>query len=1015
MLLPPFAKRPSAVDLARKISIACLTLAPALHVLAAPGITAPAAGNIAENTVGGTGAGWFFSAANANPIALNGATSTDKFKVKISVAHGQVHLSPVSNPPAGGTSHPGIRPAAGTLFDSSGDPVLDAAQTPPVAITNGPGTGIDVIEFQGTYSDINTVLNGLRYLPHIYYNGSDTLKIEVFNPGYPASFPDVAIVSASVPITVTPVPQAKAISDFKGVVQNQAATGNLLTNDVDSATGITITQVAVVGGATATTFPATLTVGGAGNVVVQSNGAYTFTPTPGYLGTVPEITSTTSATASNTASLWLTMLKDTNGDGTADIATPDTSLALKADTDLNGVITDTEARNALAGFVNFASLTRAGGTYTTDEAGTNIVPVTVHVLETTDPYGGWLQNGFASSGGTPVPASIEFGERTIGPAGPHITFEMAFANKSVARLSSEGINTKEVGTEVVSFTAKGATAGFQWLIPSGYLNRDNDASTNAASQYGILRIDVSTTNVANDTITIYGSSPNHNLGLKVAYDIVTNQAIDGVVVTHKNVVNAGTQQVAALRLAVQPFVANNPPIDPDDTNTAYKNATLTVGAADGVLKNATDADIGDIISVTSFQLPGDPTIYIAGQTATITDVGTLQINADGSYVFAPATDYIGTVPVATYTLTDGKGGMDTSTLTITMADNDPPVDPDDTNTTAQGVPLTVTAANGVLNGATDPDGDPITLTSFTLPGSATVYTAGQTATIAGVGTLTINADGSYVFAPVPSFAGIAPVATYTLTDGKGGTDTSTLTITVPATIPEDTPVPLSGITVQPGGGGTVTTTVTVTNGTATVNTGSGATVTGDGTGTITITGTPAQVNDALKDLTFTNTPDFNGASSVTVSSNNGSPTVTLPVTVTPVVDVTDDARTTPFNTPITIPVLANDSFENPARVISEIDGQPVTVDTPIPVANGTVTVQADNTVIFTPTKDYTGQAVFTYTVTAGGIKETANVTVTINGPVPAPAPVPVGGGLFGGLMVTLMAAWGMRNLRRRKQ
>src|SRR6202012_1964688 len=68
------------------------------------------------------------------------------------------------------------------------------------------------------------------------------------------------------------------------------------------------------------------------------------------------------------------------------------------------------------------------------------------------------------------------------------------------------------------------------------------------------------------------------------------------------------------------------------------------------------------------------------------------------------------------------------------------------------------------------------------------------------GTIVINADGSYTFTPAANFNGNVPVATYNITDGHGGTATSTLTISVtpvndaPAAKPdtnttlEDTPV-----------------------------------------------------------------------------------------------------------------------------------------------------------------------------------------------------------------------------------
>jgi len=63
--------------------------------------------------------------------------------------------------------------------------------------------------------------------------------------------------------------------------------------------------------------------------------------------------------------------------------------------------------------------------------------------------------------------------------------------------------------------------------------------------------------------------------------------------------------------------------------------------------------------------------------------------------------------------------------------------------------------------------------------------SGSTATLAGVGTLVINADGSYTFAPAANYDGAVPVATYTVTDG---TLTSTATLSVSITPVNDAPV-----------------------------------------------------------------------------------------------------------------------------------------------------------------------------------------------------------------------------------
>ena len=52
----------------------------------------------------------------------------------------------------------------------------------------------------------------------------------------------------------------------------------------------------------------------------------------------------------------------------------------------------------------------------------------------------------------------------------------------------------------------------------------------------------------------------------------------------------------------------------------------------------------------------------------------------------------------------------------------------------------------VLIGTSSPDGA-VSVTQFVLAGSATVYLAGQTAAIAGIGALTIAANGDYTFTP----------------------------------------------------------------------------------------------------------------------------------------------------------------------------------------------------------------------------------------------------------------------------
>ncbi len=102
--------------------------------------------------------------------------------------------------------------------------------------------------------------------------------------------------------------------------------------------------------------------------------------------------------------------------------------------------------------------------------------------------------------------------------------------------------------------------------------------------------------------------------------------------------------------------------------------------------------------------------------------------------------------------------------------NDAPVDGNETNTTNEDTTLTVAdgATGDLLNNATDADGNPLTITAFSVAGQVGPFTVGSPFLISGVGTLTINANGSYTFVPTTNYNGSVPVITYTVSDGQGG-------------------------------------------------------------------------------------------------------------------------------------------------------------------------------------------------------------------------------------------------------
>ncbi|MBE8606084.1 Ig-like domain-containing protein, partial [Vibrio sp. OPT10] len=161
--------------------------------------------------------------------------------------------------------------------------------------------------------------------------------------------------------------------------------------------------------------------------------------------------------------------------------------------------------------------------------------------------------------------------------------------------------------------------------------------------------------------------------------------------------------------------------------------------------------------------------------------GTLSIASNGDYTFTPVADYNGDVPVVSYTVTDGDTDVD-STLTIDInAKDDSFTDGSETETVDEDGSLT----DNVLTGTSSVDG-PVTVKGFSVDingdGTAESFTPGQTATIQGVGTLSIASNGDYTFTPVADYNGDVPVVSYTVTDGLevDGTplETSTLDLTV---------------------------------------------------------------------------------------------------------------------------------------------------------------------------------------------------------------------------------------------
>ncbi|HLN64146.1 MAG TPA: tandem-95 repeat protein, partial [Symbiobacteriaceae bacterium] len=238
-------------------------------------------------------------------------------------------------------------------------------------------------------------------------------------------------------------------------------------------------------------------------------------------------------------------------------------------------------------------------------------------------------------------------------------------------------------------------------------------------------------------------------------------------------------------------------------------------------------------------------------------------------------------------------------------------------------------------------------------------------------TLTLNANGSFQYVPVPNYFG-SDSFTYTAGDGSATSNTATVNITVnpvseppiatadgPYTTAEDTllTMPAPGVLANDVDvDGDPITAVLKTNAAH---------------GTVTL--------NSNGSFTYMPALNYNGPDSFTYAANDGttdSNTVTVTLNVTPVNDApvaVNNTYSTPEDTVLTIAapgLLGNDT---------DVDGNPLavvvaSVSTP---TSGSVTVNADGSFTYTPVLNYNGSVTFTYQVTDGSLQSAA-ATVTVN-------------------------------------
>jgi VCBS repeat-containing protein len=315
-------------------------------------------------------------------------------------------------------------------------------------------------------------------------------------------------------------------------------------------------------------------------------------------------------------------------------------------------------------------------------------------------------------------------------------------------------------------------------------------------------------------------------------------------------------------------------------------------------------------------------------------------------VYTPAANYTGSDSF-TYTASDGVLS-DTATVTLTIgAANDVPVATDDAATTPEDTGVTI----AVLSNDTDADGDPLSVSGVTQGAH---------------GAVTLNVDQTVTYTPALNFFGTDSFS-YTASDGQGGTDTATVTVTVTPVndapianddtyvATEDTPLNIiSTLGVLANDTDVDGDTLTATVGTAPTH------------GTLSL--------DANGSFLYTPAANYTGSDSFTYTASDGvlSDTATVTLTIGAANDApiaNDDTATTPEDTVVTIAVLTNDT---------DADGNTLSIASVTQGSHGTVGINPDGTLTYTPALNFFGTDSFSYTASDGqGGTDTATVSMTV--------------------------------------
>ncbi len=373
------------------------------------------------------------------------------------------------------------------------------------------------------------------------------------------------------------------------------------------------------------------------------------------------------------------------------------------------------------------------------------------------------------------------------------------------------------------------------------------------------------------------------------------------------------------------ITVNTPPVAANDNATTTKGNAVTID----ILANDNDADGHALV------------VFEVGNPSS----GTTSLNADQKVIYTPNAGFSGSDSF-TYKVRDQESAVSSATVSVTVTNpNSVPTASDDNASTAFQTAIII----DVVANDSDADGDALTVTRIVSgPGN---------------GSTNIESSKTIKYTPNNGFTG-SDTFTYEISDGQA-TATAQVNVSV-GSAPNQAPV------AQNDNATTAFQTPVQVDVLANDSDPDGNTLT---VAAITQQPSSGTAQIANNKVTYTPNTGFSGQDVFNYQISDGQATAEATVTITvssapnqaPVAQA--DSASVMAGASVTLNVLANDN---------DADGDALTVlgivSAPL---NGTATLNNDQTITYTANAGFVGTDQFTYEISDGQVKATANVTLIV--------------------------------------